>query len=455
MPGILEYIASNFGRPSITSDSGGFAAGQPSPADSAQSADAFAPPPNQGLPDYPASREQGGFREMMGGSPGQTLKSFLPGAIVSAVLGSLGGLHKGNTDGPSNWGEALASFTDSYLQTKLGTALGKRKQKQGQEDFLIQKAYEIKPESLVRAGAPPEVQSRVDELIRKRNEALQNDGVISAGEARELLALAAPLQVAAAKLDVKAKDPMEMARQKELGNFAGILQQEELRNARPDVPLSQAGEGDRLPLGEGPEAAEVQANRQAGVLQDAARAYSDQVEGSRLVQTYDPSTGRMIFVKPTEALRAGQKQQELEFKDRTLELRALDSLRRAARQGQALDLRQSARLDAALRAAFNRHKSVALANAYMKGETFDEAALASQIEQAVQSDMEAGTAEFSALGAPRSPSGRPRIRGSASVGAGAIGAPPPAQAGPKVGDVKTFPNGRKGRWDGRGWVAIQ
>src|SRR3990167_1355657 len=26
---------------------------------------------------------------------------------------------------------------------------------------------------------------------------------------------------------------------------------------------------------------------------------------------------------------------------------------------------------------------------------------------------------------------------------------------PKVGEVKTFPNGRKGRWDGKGWVAIQ
>lgn len=25
---------------------------------------------------------------------------------------------------------------------------------------------------------------------------------------------------------------------------------------------------------------------------------------------------------------------------------------------------------------------------------------------------------------------------------------------PKVGDMKIFPNGRKAKWDGKGWVAI-
>jgi hypothetical protein len=30
----------------------------------------------------------------------------------------------------------------------------------------------------------------------------------------------------------------------------------------------------------------------------------------------------------------------------------------------------------------------------------------------------------------------------------------PAGSAPKVGDTKTFPNGRKAKWDGKGWVAI-
>ena len=31
-------------------------------------------------------------------------------------------------------------------------------------------------------------------------------------------------------------------------------------------------------------------------------------------------------------------------------------------------------------------------------------------------------------------------------------AAPSAAAAPMVGDVKTFPNGNVGKWDGRGWV---
>jgi hypothetical protein len=33
-------------------------------------------------------------------------------------------------------------------------------------------------------------------------------------------------------------------------------------------------------------------------------------------------------------------------------------------------------------------------------------------------------------------------------------APPSAGGGPKIGDVKAFPNGRKGKWDGHGWAPI-
>ena len=30
-----------------------------------------------------------------------------------------------------------------------------------------------------------------------------------------------------------------------------------------------------------------------------------------------------------------------------------------------------------------------------------------------------------------------------------------AETGPKVGDIKTFPNGNKGRWDGKGWELVK
>ena len=38
-------------------------------------------------------------------------------------------------------------------------------------------------------------------------------------------------------------------------------------------------------------------------------------------------------------------------------------------------------------------------------------------------------------------------------GRGPAGTTAPGTITPKIGDTKTFPNGRKGRWDGKGWVA--
>jgi len=35
------------------------------------------------------------------------------------------------------------------------------------------------------------------------------------------------------------------------------------------------------------------------------------------------------------------------------------------------------------------------------------------------------------------------------------GQPSPKTGTPAVGTVKTFPNGKKGKWDGQGWEAIQ
>jgi hypothetical protein len=58
-------------------------------------------------------------------------------------------------------------------------------------------------------------------------------------------------------------------------------------------------------------------------------------------------------------------------------------------------------------------------------------------------------------------SGAKYREGGRLTGAGNEGTPTPspsaapAESGPKIGDVKTFKNGNKGKWDGKGWVQVQ
>lgn len=199
-----------------------------------------------GLLDYvgmqyedPPTSDRGGLSA--GQSIGQTLKQFIPGALLAAGLGSVGG-------DDYNWGDAVKGFATGFLNKRLETGLENRKRKTDQEDFFIKEAYkavdELRGANLTGIQVPQHIKQSLAELHQKANEALMNDGVISPKEASTLLALAGPIRQALQEEKTRQAGPEFQAQEKERGLLAGFVQQ---AAQTPGTPLAQAEEDDVLP----------------------------------------------------------------------------------------------------------------------------------------------------------------------------------------------------------------
>lgn len=349
--------------------------------------------------------------------------------MLPGLLGAVGSQALAKGDG--GWGDALAHFTKGYLGSKQEGAMKKRERKIGQEDYLIKEAYKAVDDlnGADLAGLkdiPDFVKSQVADLHRKAQEALMNDGVISGKEASELLALSGPVRQAIAEAKGKQATPEAQAIGKERGLLAGFTEQ--ARNAH-EMPLNQAEEGDVLP---GRSEEQIQ-NMGKDLYGEAKEAESPMyVEGVGMVPK---KTGTAILGK-REGLASIEKRTKDALNEKVQARLATDS-----RFQQALGTKDARIAGETAKAMVSKAVGEVMANMRTSGESWDEETIKAKASEQLQLMMTMMGGKV------------PGSRGPLDIPVHAP-APTPGPAQPKPGDVKTFPNGRKGRWDGKGWLPI-
>lgn len=211
--GILDYMG-----PSIVSDERGIASNSPS---FSMQEEGFTPE------DEEVSRR---FDSSSFGSEDQEKKGSWWKDALKLLAGAAGAYGVGKLAGDFDTTEALAAYGKGVLGAKHEEMKQRMDQDLEEDKMFLDQARKDMEElaradigSATRAGLPSTVVQKHQELQRKYQEALLNDGRISRKEAMELIALSAPIKAALSEAKGTMESPEFKGREKEKGDYAEML----------------------------------------------------------------------------------------------------------------------------------------------------------------------------------------------------------------------------------------
>lgn len=343
-------------------------------------------------------------------------------------IGGLAALIGAAIAGPnSGVGHLLSGGVTQYANNQMKKQLQKQKQDASQHEALVKTIYTKVPDLIRQAPNDPGVQ----ELQKMWVEALADDNIVSPKEAADMSAKIHAIEGKVGR--IYEEETANKARQKAAADKQDQMDRAAFEQLQASHPNLQGVSYEDAKKTSWFKEAVGKINSQRAAKE---RAFAEAAMG---LSDYTTLGGQQVQIPNKELVENDAALR------RAREMAAASAGRIGAQQGgQNTRLDESQKLKIAQDTLEAARKIPPQMWDKFYGPKFRDNVAAA--EEFMQSKMREG------MTPPPGDGGRGVVE--TGGGFGAPSGPPPPNAGPKVGDVKRFPNGKMGRFDGRGWVEV-